>query len=219
MNCDKLASTLPLLVLREPGDFQDDEARDHLRTCERCRARLTELERTRGALDLVAVADLPPLSGAQIRLAASRARPTTSVWRRAAAAAALALLSTGAGFVGGRFAPTSLASASLASDAASGTESEAAVPPDATPFPSAVVQALASFDERLAALELRHERDLVALAQAVDRQQLRCDAGVTRRLDSLAQATRAELAFTRGALDDVARLVQPAIFVPADDRH
>ena len=194
MNCDALTALLPLLALGERSAA--DDVRDHLEGCERCRARLTALERTRAALDHATVAPEAPIPGPLLRLAAaqpSRVRRLSPIG--VAAAAALLVAAVAAGHWGARLSPAA---------------------PSVAPPPS---DALFALEERLVELELRHDRDLLALALAVDRQHLRRDRGVAEQLDLLARATRAELAFTRGALDDVARSI-PLPVVPArDERH
>jgi len=203
MNCDALTALLPLLALGERSAA--DDVRDHLEGCERCRARLTALERTRAALDHATVAPEAPIPGPLLRLAAaqpSRVRRLSPIG--VAAAAALLVAAVAAGHWGARLSP---AAPSVA-------------PPPSDALPARVVaDALFALEERLVELELRHDRDLLALALAVDRQHLRRDRGVAEQLDLLARATRAELAFTRGALDDVARSI-PLPVVPArDERH
>jgi hypothetical protein len=200
MNCDELTSSLPLLALGELDRSVEDAAREHLNSCERCRSRLGELRRTRSTLDLVEIGEAAPLDGATIRARAKMTVAPASGWGRAAAAAALLLLALGAGFGGGR----------LARAAPAGEDAADAVPP------AVLAQALVALDERLATLEARHDRDLLALAQAVDRQQSRRDEGVAQQLDQLARSSRAQFLITRDALDDVARLVQPALHVVPD---
>jgi anti-sigma factor RsiW len=204
MNCDELSALLPLIALDELEPARGDEANAHLATCEHCRDRLATVERTRALLDAAAVPEFAPLAGADVRAAA---RDATTVrpfelgsWRRAAAAALLLVSAGGSGFLGGR----------LATPAAPPTHGPivrrepTAEPAESAMTNASVVRVLLTLDERIAALEQRHERDLLELAQAVDRQQTRRDRGLAQQIESLEQQTRVELVSTRSALDEVA---------------
>ncbi len=221
MNCDELLPHLPLLALDESDPSLDGPASEHLRQCERCRARLDALQSARAALDAADVPEMAPLSGAAIReahprpeiaealggptsrdFASPRPWPRRWKWSAAAAAAALLFCASGAGFLSGRI--------------AGAAEVRAAA--DAIPRET-FAGALLSLDARLASLEERHERDLYALAQAVDRQQLRDDRRVTERIDALAEATRTQLVFTRGAISDLAQFLHPAVQIEELREH
>jgi hypothetical protein len=211
MNCDELLPHLPLLALDESDAALDGALSEHLRGCERCRARLEALQATRHALDAATVEDIAPLDGASLRAAnprtilevAPRRRfaPRFAPWS-AAAAAALLVLAAGAGFLGGRVA-----------GAAEARQAEEGIPR------AALAHAIVTLDARLASLEERHDHDLFTLAQAVDRQQLIGDQRVTERIDELAAATRAQLGVTRGAIDDLAQWIRPAVDFPLEREH
>jgi len=213
MNCETLLPDLPRLALDDLDPVRDREARVHLAACESCRSRLDGLVRARAALDLVTVPDAPPLTGAHVRAAAGAAsqaessRPRSFLPRRAAAAAAFVALSAtvslAAGYAGG----------SLARTPAEGGQ-EPAVAGDALVTTVEFADAVLALDARLASLEERHERDLLALAQAVDRQVLRRDRGVAEQFDAFAkaaQATQAQIIDTRGAIDDLVWWIQPVV--------
>ena len=185
MNCDETIPQLPLLVLDEVEGDVAARVREHVEGCARCAERLAELTATCNALDLVSVPEAPPLAPIEMR----RPAPRILAWPRAAAAAALLLLAGGAGFVGGRLGAASAASVS----------SE----PTLETIPASILtETLLAFDLRFDELEARHERDLLLLAQAVDRQQFLRDRGMAQQIDLLARATDARLI-------SVAELVTP----------
>jgi len=157
------------------------------------------------------VADVTPLDGAALRAANPRTILEIAPWRRfaprlapshAAAAAALLALAAGAGFFGGRVA-----------GAAEARHAEEGIPR------AALAHAIVTLDARLASLEERHDRDLFALAQSVDRQQLIGDRRVTERIDALAEATRTQLGVARGAIEDLAQWIRPAVDFPLEREH
>lgn len=194
MNCDEALPLLPLAALAALEDALDREVAEHSRECERCGANLAELRRARAALDGLPVPHAPPtdldvlFAATARRPALLRATPGTRPTWRAAAAAALLLAALGAGFLGARLA-----------------ESAATAPSaDARPLAAAdgerLARAFLVLDDRLAALEQRHQRDLLELARAIDTTQAQRERAFSEQLTSLASLTGRELQQARHAV-------------------
>lgn len=226
MSCERILPLLPLLAL-ESADA--DEARaiaGHVNGCERCAAALRELVAARAALDALTVADSPATDAAEIRAAfvpdaapragVARIRPPRQLWKAAAAAL---LVAAGAAFAWTHGSITlDRGSATLriawgAQEAASGADrglDKEAVDPALVAF------GLANLERRVDDLQRRHDRDLMLLAQSVDRQQESHARGIDQRIQSLEEATHDGFLYTNRVLDGVARgLAKPA--ADADD--
>jgi hypothetical protein len=220
MSCERILPLLPLLALDAADSDETRAARGHVSGCERCGAALRELEATRANLDAFTVADSPATDAAEIRAAfvadPARAGPAARRrlhWTWKAAAAAL-LVGATAGFAWTHGSVTldrgaaTLRLAWGANERAPGLdldEREDSIEPEA------VATVLVELERRVDQLERRHERDLLLLAQTVDRQQESRERGVSRRIDSLEEATHDGFLFTNSVLDGVARrLAKPA---------
>jgi len=214
MSCERILPLLPLLALDADDSDETRAARGHVNECERCSAALRELESTRADLDAFTVADSPATDAAEIRAAfvpghasvapAGRGRLR---WLWKAAAAALVVGAT-AGFAWTHGSVTlergtaTLRVAWGANERAPGSaldEREDSIEPEA------VATVLVELERRVDQLERRHERDLLLLAQTVDRQQESRERGVSQRIDSLEEATHDGFLFTNSVLDGVAR--------------
>jgi hypothetical protein len=216
MSCERILPLLPLLALESADSDEARAAKGHVAECERCAAALRELVAARAALDALSVADSPATDAAEIRATttAGTAAPALAApalrrlprWIGRAAAAALLLAAAGFAWTHGsvtleRGAAT-LRVAWGEKERAPGSERDLR---EDSVEPAAVATFLDELERRVDQLERRHERDLLLLAQSVDRQQESHDRTVAERIDSLEEATHDGLQYTNRVLDGVAR--------------
>ena len=214
MSCDRILPLLPLLALEAVDSDETRAARGHVSGCERCAAALRELTATRAALDAFTVADSPATDAAEIRAAfvAGPARTPPAgrgrlhgFWK---AAAAVLVVGAAAGFAwthGSVTLDRGAATLRLAWGANRGTPGAELREHEDSIEPAAVATVLDELERRVDLLERRHERDLLLLAQTVDRQQESRERGVAARIASLEEATHDGFLFTNSVLDGVAR--------------
>jgi hypothetical protein len=208
--CEDLSSRLAGAALDALDDGVSEEVRQHVSGCSRCAAQLRSLQKARALLDAVQVPAAGSVSGAAIRAAAAidvTAPPSFSVVRsiraaRVAAAAALLISIAALWLALGTRRPQTHAPAHPSSDPGIPTQ--------------VIADAVVELETRLAALERRHERDLVVLARAVDDERMEAERGLSARFAALRTVTRDEIARTRLALDGVAALVLPAASSPEE---
>ena len=205
MDCREAAPRIALAAL-DALDGDDAVAMaSHVAACERCAEELRSLRQTRGALAAATVATAPPLdvdavmaAGTEPRAAPAVPRlvsPSRLALRRVAAAAAWLGVAALSGWLGGAARP----GAPAASDAlVSG------------PTVETLARGLLLLDDRLTSLETNHSRDLLLLAQSIDRAQERRDRGVAEQLETLALETGRELAAARHAVFTISRQL-PAV--------
>lgn len=224
MPCEEATPLLALDALDALESEQAQALHDHLASCTRCAASHAELRSARAALaaDEVATAPLPELDLAAwrrserpvARLTLSSPLPSPLSLRRAAAAALLLLAALAAGALGARLvtpsAPIGAAplAAGVGRDRSRELDRDAAAPLAAANFDS-LAGAIVLLEERLAAFEQRHVRDLLRLAEVVDRQQAQRDRAIAAELATLVKSTGFELASAHEAVAQLALQVQP----------
>jgi len=205
MDCREAAPRIALAAL-DALDGDDAAALSrHVATCESCAAELRSLRQTRGELAAATVAAAPPLdidavmaAGAEHRVAAAAPRlvaPRRFALRRVAAAAAwlgVAALSGWLGSAARRTDPPTI---------------EAAM---SGPTAETLARGLLLLDDRLTALETNHSRDLLLLAQSIDRAQEQRDRGVAEQIETLAFQTGRELAAARHAVFTISQQLPAA---------
>ncbi|MBL8841234.1 MAG: hypothetical protein JNL90_06845 [Planctomycetes bacterium] len=223
MNAMPCEEATPLLALAALDALEPEAARaldDHLASCARCAASHAELRAVRAALaaDEVATAPPPELDLDAWRrserpvVGGPRSSPRSSPLplRRAAAAALLLLAALAAGALGARLAAptTPIAAAPLAGDVGRDLDRDTAAPLAAANFDS-LAGAIVLLEERLTAFEQRHVRDLLRLAEVVDRQQAQRDRAIAAEFATLVKSTGFELASAHEAVAQLALQVQP----------
>lgn len=222
MPCDEATPLLALAALDALEPELAQALHDHLASCARCAASHAELRSVRAALaaDEVAMAPPPELDLAAWRrserpvMSRPLALPLRLPLRRVAAAALLLLAALAAGALGARLATPSArdGAAPLADDV--GRDLDRARDRDAAaPFAAASFDSLAGaivlLEERLTAFEQRHVRDLLRLAEVVDRQQAHRDRAIAAEFATLVKSTGFELASAHEAVAQLALQVQP----------
>jgi len=221
MSCERTLPLLPLVALETADAADRTAALDHVAGCARCAAALRELEAARVALSSFTVEEAPATEAAAIRAEPQEvgdgprrgaARPRFSGFAKAAAA----LLVVGLGFAWLRGEITierGAATLRIAWRSPEKTPAEDGLAPGAVTGGATTTEELAAAVDELArhlsVLEAQHERDLLLLADTVDRQQQTRDRGVDRRMHSLEQQTRDGFLYTNEVLDHVVdRLAQ-----------
>ena len=235
MSCERTLPLLPLVALDVADAADRTAALDHVAGCARCAEALRELEAARAALASFTVEEAPATDAAMIRagaegetpLAAPRlAAPPRRFFGLAKAAAALLVgaAALGVAFLHGELTvERGAATLRIAWRASAPARAEDGIAPAADAAAATPEYLAAAIDElarHLSALETRHERELLLLAEAVDRQQRSRDRGVESRFHSLEQQTRDGFLFTNEVLDHVVdRLAQSGSPAPADPNN
>ena len=195
MNCDEALPLLPLRVLDALELPSTDALAEHLADCPRCRGREAVLSRTLVRLDALPMPRARPtnvdalLAGAGARREPAPESAPTS-WRRAAAGLLPAAFA--AGLAGGWL----------------GTNAHLTRPTDrpgelAPAERNRLVEACLALDDRLTALELRHQRELLTLARAIDAAQSARDDAISTQLTTLASLAGRELHHARAAVAEL----------------
>jgi hypothetical protein len=233
MSCERTLPLLPLIALDAADAADRTAALDHVAGCGRCAAALRDLEAARAALSSFTVEEAPATEAAAIREEpatardeAGRAAGPLRFARSWKAAAALLVVSLALGFAwlhGELTVERGAATLRIAWRSPAPAEDRIAAPAETAgaATPEALAAAISELARQMNALEARHERELLLLAETVDRQQRTRDLGVERRMHSLEQQTRDGFVFTNQVLDHVVdRLAQsdvtPTSAVPND---
>jgi len=232
MSCERTLPLLPLVALDTADAADRTAALDHVAGCGRCAAALRDLEAARAALSSFTVEETPATEAAAIRVepATARAGAGRAAGRpriaRFGKVAALLVVSLALGFAwlhGELTLERGAATLRIAWRSPAPAEDRLAAPAEVAggATPEALAAAIDELARQLNALDARHQRDLLLLAETVDRQQRTRDRGVERRMHSLEQQTRDGFVFTNQVLDHVVdRLVQsdgkPEPAVPND---
>ena len=234
MSCERTLPLLPLVALDSADAADRTAALDHVAGCARCAEALRELEAARAALASFTVDEAPATDAAAIRADAEDEAPLSAprlaaTPRRfsgfAKAAAALLVGAAALGFAllhGDLTIERGAATLRIAWRAPAPAQDGIAPAPDVegAATPEYLAAAIDELARHLSALETRHERELLLLAEAVDRQQSSRDRGVESRFHSLEQQTRDGFLITNVVLDHVvdrlAKWGAPAPAVPND---
>jgi hypothetical protein len=215
MSCDEALPLLPLLVLDSLQPSTDEALRAHVVGCARCRERRDQLAWTRRQLDSLPTPHARPTDVAAL-LARTEAVPhrepaSPPSHRSLRRAAAGLLLAAGAGFAGGRLGrPAAPPTAPSIEPASGGFGADAA---------TRLANACLMLDDRLTALEIRQERDLIELARAVDASHAARDAAYSTQLTTLASLAGREFQEAREAITAISGqlVVRTANYVTAGD--
>lgn len=231
MSCERTLPLLPLVALDSADAADRTAALEHVAGCARCAEALRELGAARAALASFTVEDAPATDAVAIRAEAADdaphaaprvAAPPRRFSRLAKAAAALLVGAAALGVAllhGDLTVEQGAATLRIAWRAPAPPAQDRVAPPadESAPTPEYLAAALDELARHLSALETRHERELLLLAEAVDRQQRSRDRGVDRRFHSLEQQTRDGFLFTNEVLDHVVdQLAQTDAPAPTD---
>jgi hypothetical protein len=233
MSCERTLPLLPLVALDSADAADRTAALDHVAGCARCAEALRELEAARAALASFTVEEAPATDAAAILAEAGDdalrgdPRPAAPPRRFSGFAKAAAALLVGAAALGIAFLHGELtveqggATLRIAWRAPAPAQDGLAPAPDAAASvtPEYLAAALDELARHLSDLETRHERELLLLADAVDRQQRSRDRGVDRRFHSLEQQTRDGFIFTNEVLDHVVDRLEKSGAPASADRN
>jgi len=233
MSCERTLPLLPLVALDVADAADRTAALDHVAGCARCAEALRELEAALAALASFTVEEAPATDAAMIRAGAEGETPLAAprlaapLRRFSGLAKAAAALLVGAAALGVAFLHGELtvergaATLRIAWRAPAPAQDGLAPVPDAAgaATPEYLAAAIDELARHLSALETRHERELLLLAEAVDRQQRSRDRGVESRFHSLEQQTRDGFLITNEVLDHVVDRLAKSGPPPHDDSN
>jgi hypothetical protein len=224
MSCERTLPLLPLVALDSADAADRTAVLDHVAGCASCAEALRELEAARASLASFTVEEAPATDAVAIRAEADDDAPPVaprlaapprrfSGFAKAAAALLVGAAALGFAFLHGELTvEQGGATLRIAWRAPAPVQDGLAPAPDAATSvtPEYLAAALDELARHLSDLETRHERELLLLADAVDRQQRQRDRGVDRRSHSPEQQTRDGFIFTNEVLDHVVdQLAQP----------